>query len=610
VLPAGVHPDFIWGAAGWLAGALFILIAFYILLSALDDFVIDLLWIVRSVRRQSTGGQEPVFSEGMPERAAAILLPCWHESEVIGDMLDHNLAALRYSRYHFLVGAYANDPETIAAIRRSSQRDGRVRCVVVPHDGPTSKADCLNWICLALDDLEQETGEECAFVVQHDAEDLIHPDELALFNQRIDGCEFLQLPVLPLQTPLNDWTHGVYCDDFAESQLKDLATRERAGAFVPGCGVGTALRRDALRRIADGNGVIFDPSALTEDYDLGLRAYRLGMRQHFLPLEFDSNGPVATREYFPRRWMQAVRQRSRWIAGIALQGWEHHGWSGNWTQRWFLWRDRKGLWGNPVSLLCNLLLIAGAVALFVDRFLGVPWMVSRIVARHSWLGILFSVNFALTLQRLSVRAYASARVYGWQFALLSPLRFLWSNVLNAGATLRALHSYLAAKRAGRRLAWTKTSHAYPPRGRLLALKRTLPEVLESLGVGSVRSFEEVLLRAPAGVPEADLLMASGLVSEEVLMAALCRQHSLPRIRLYATEINPRLRHSIPHEVGENWRVIPFRAERGALHVACAMVPDDEMILALSQYTRMSLRFYLITAREFEELSPSSSRHDA
>jgi len=60
----------------------------------------------------------------------------------------------------------------------------------------------------------------------------------------------VQVPVLPLATCLGDWTHGVYCDEFAEFQLKDIpfarplrtffrpTALERAFFFDPDCPVG------------------------------------------------------------------------------------------------------------------------------------------------------------------------------------------------------------------------------------------------------------------------------------------------------------------------------------------------------------------------------------
>jgi adsorption protein B len=589
------------GAAARLTAWLLVPLGLYILISALDDLLLDLLWLLRLARQKLSRSHARTTWEAQPERPIAILIPCWHEAEVIASMLDHNLAALRYSRYRVFVGVYPNDPATAAAVGEAAARHAKLRLVCLPHDGPTSKADCLNWICRAIEEEEQAMGEEFACVVLHDAEDLVHPDELGLFNARIGHAHFLQLPVLALPTPPWELTHGVYCDDFAESQYKDLLTRQLAGAFVPGCGVGTALRRDTLRQLAARYGEVFDPQCLTEDYDLGLRAYKLGLDQIFLPLGFDRAGPVATREYFPRRWSQAVRQRSRWIAGNSLQGWERHGWRGPWQQAWFLWRDRKGLWGNPVSLLCNLLLVAGGIAWVLHLLLGGPWVISSIVRVRPWLAWLLAFNFGLVGFRLPVRMAVSARIYGWRFALWAPVRLLWANFINAAATLRALRLFAESKLRGRRLAWTKTSHAYPTRGSLLAHKRTLPEIFEFLGFGPARFYEQALAARPASTPVADFFLDQGLVTEEQLMDALCLQQSLPRARLSAGGISPRTRRTIPQEAARTWRVLPFRVEDGTLHIATAGVPTDEMISHLRLFTQLEIRFHLISPREFEEL---------
>ncbi len=39
--------------------------------------------------------------ESAPQRTIAILVPLWHEHDVIARMLEHNLASIRYSDYHF-----------------------------------------------------------------------------------------------------------------------------------------------------------------------------------------------------------------------------------------------------------------------------------------------------------------------------------------------------------------------------------------------------------------------------------------------------------------------------------------------------------------------------
>src|SRR5262249_32971139 len=155
-----------------------------------------------------------------------------------------------------------------------------------------------------------------------------------------------------------EFTHGTYCDEFAQSHLKELHVRVALGGFLPSAGVGTAYRRRALDRLAWNNGgQPFDPTSLTEDYRTGLELHRLGCSEVLLDA-FSSaqsrerkgadpsvrlTGPAATREYFPRPFRAAVRQKARWIAGIALQSWQQFGWQAGPGQLYWLWRDRKGL---------------------------------------------------------------------------------------------------------------------------------------------------------------------------------------------------------------------------------------------------------------------------
>jgi adsorption protein B len=90
----------------------------------------------------------------------------------------------------------------------------------------------------------------------------------------------------------------------------------------------------------------FDPACLTEDYETGYLLHSMGYRQVFVPVRTGPSGPLATREYFPRRFRPAISQRTRWVTGIGLQSWQRHGWSVPSAQFYWFWRDRKGLVGN------------------------------------------------------------------------------------------------------------------------------------------------------------------------------------------------------------------------------------------------------------------------
>ena len=339
-----------------LAPACLGLLAAWLLLSGLDDLLIIVLFLFR--RRAAFRWPTARDLDRVPEKRIALAVPLWHEDGVIQRMLDHNLSAVRYRNWRIFAGTYRNDPATQQAVRAAQRRSSRVHLAVCPHDGPTSKADCINWIYRSIQAYESETGERFDVLVLHDAEDLIDPESLRLINYYSDEFDMVQVPVLPLPTPALEVTHSLYCDEFAEFQTKDLPMRQATGGFLPSCGVGTGFRRPMLERLEAEYGAIFEERCLTEDYETGFRAHSLGGRQLFLPLR---QAPLtATREYFPRRLRAAVRQRTRWVTGSALQGWELHGWKVPWRQRYWFWRDRKGLVGNLLSPMANMVFLWAA----------------------------------------------------------------------------------------------------------------------------------------------------------------------------------------------------------------------------------------------------------
>ena len=367
-----------------------VLLAVWILLSGLDDLFIGLVFLLARRPRVQRPSKEELAAR--TERTLAILVPLWHEDRVIARMLDHNLGAIRYSNYRIFAGVYPND----AATREALPDDPRVHVVVCPHDGPTTKGDCLNQIYLGMQEYEARHGMRFDLIVTHDAEDLIHPESLQLINWFSEWYDMVQIPVLPLPTKFREWTHGLYCDEFAEFQSKDIPVRQRLGGFLPGNGVGTGTTRRALERLVERHGRIFEPGCVTEDYENGYRLAEMGCRQLFVPVFLPVGEAVATREYFPRNFRAAVRQRGRWVTGIALQGWERHGWRG---QIYWFWRDRKGLIGNLLSPVTYLLLLYGLASP------GARWI---------WM-----VNLVFFASQTGLRMFCSGRIYGWRFALAS-----------------------------------------------------------------------------------------------------------------------------------------------------------------------------------------------
>lgn len=440
--------------------------AFGIAIGGADDLAMDLLWLVRAAFRRWT-----VYRRHAPASAAtlppperpgriAIFIGAWDEGAVIGAMLRHALDHVDHDDYRLFVGVYPNDPATrnaVAAVRRHHPAGHRVRMVDGALPGPTTKAECLNRLWAAL--LAEEAAERVRFkaIVLHDAEDVIHAQELRVFDRLIERFDLVQLPVMPLVVPGSPFVSGHYADEFAESHSKQLVIREALGAAVPSAGVGCAIGRDILARIADARGgPPFDADSLTEDYEIGLRIKELGGNGVFVRLaERDGRGLVAVRAYFPATIDAAVRQKTRWLVGIALAGWDRLGWRGGLAERWMRLRDRRA----PLAALVT---AAAYLAL-------VLWAISA--AWHGWRGtapppfgatftLLCAINLGLLGWRLAMRWWMVRRVYGAREALRTPLRMVVGNIIAILAARRALFAYLRL-RPGAPVRWDKTSHRFP-----------------------------------------------------------------------------------------------------------------------------------------------------
>lgn len=572
-------------------------LAWAILLSGLDDLVVDLFWAfawikakLRPAARLFPPGEGQLDSA--PQRRIAVLVPLWHEHEVIGKMLEHNFASIRYSNYHIFAGCYPNDALTQEAVRAASARFANVHLALCPHDGPTSKADCLNWVFQHLLLEEENSGKSFDVIVTHDAEDLIHPEELRWINYYSARFDFIQTPVLALPTPFWEFTHGVYCDEFAEYHTRDMTVRPISGGFVPSSGVGTGYRRDALERLAQASSnQIFDPAALTEDYVNGLRLFRLGCTQTFVPLARGSSTPdfVATREYFPRSWRAALRQRTRWVTGIALQGWQQFGWRGTPGEVYWLWRDRKGLIGNPLSLLANIVFVYG-VSTSV-------W--TRISPGAARVGI---ATLGLQLLRTSIRMACVSRIYGLPFALGVPLRAVYANALNTTATFGALGRYAVARALRRPLKWLKTEHAYPSRATLLSHKRRLGDILIGTGYLTPEALASGLETRPVSLRLGEHLVNTGLLSREDLYEALSLQQGLPVAQVEPSSVPVGVARGLPERLVRDWKIMPFRVADGHLYLAGPEIPTSETTRALRPFTSLELRFHLVTPEVFDTLT--------
>lgn len=428
------------------------------LVFGLDDLAVDLVYATRRLWRgaaiYSRYPRSCAETLRLPSAPGwlAVFIPAWDESAVIAAMLRATLKRFGEGHYLLLVGYYRNDPATAAAIRGIA--DPRVLAVEVPHDGPTTKGDCLNQLYRALRKEEAVRGRARAIVL-HDAEDVVHPAELTIFDRLIDRVAAIQLPVVPLPDAASRWIAGHYGDEFAESHGKEMVVREAVGAAIPLAGVGCAINRNALDRLADRNdGLPFAPDSMTEDYEVGLRFGVIGLRTMFvrIPASLGDRAAVCSRGHFPATLDAAVRQKARWIGGIALSGWERLGWSGGLGERWMRMRDRRG----PLAAV---LMVAGYAAallwgqLAIARMLGAPIVID--IGPN--LALLLTVNALLLGWRMIVRAIFTTAAYGLWQGVLSVPRLLVANLIAILAVKRAIDVHgMAGPRK-----WEKTTHIFP-----------------------------------------------------------------------------------------------------------------------------------------------------
>jgi adsorption protein B len=452
-----------WTSLQWVALAEHELLLFagvFFLIGSLDELAIDFawawLWISGRARTLRIGRHD--HCNAPLTGPAALMIPAWHEDRILATTIAHALAAWPQGKLRLYAGCYRNDVATAEAIVAGAGGDPRVRLVVHDREGPTTKADCLNRLYAAMEADERRLGARFRMVLVHDAEDMVDPAALALLDAALARADFVQIPVLPEPQPRSRWIGSHYCEEFAEAHGKSMVVRGQLGAALPAAGVGCAFARELVGTIAEGmpGKAPFSVESLTEDYELGLKIKAAGGTAWFLRARGDDGRLVATRAYFPATLPQAVRQKARWVHGIALQGWDRLGWSGGPVETWMRLRDRRGPLTALVLFAGYALLIVAAV-LSVAEWLGFgrPWEPS------GFLFVLVWANLASFAWRAAIRFAFTAREYGWAEGLRAVLRLPFANIIAIMAGRRAFSAYLRTL-LGARPRWDKTTHHAHP----------------------------------------------------------------------------------------------------------------------------------------------------
>jgi bacteriophage N4 adsorption protein B len=564
-----------------------------ILANGLEEVWIDANYFLRGLHRRKQRAIPLAELRAAPSKRIAIMVAAWKEAEVIEQMLDHNLRSLDYDPelFDIFVGTYCNDSETQQKVDLVTRRARNVHKIVVPHDGPTCKADCLNWIYQGIVLDEQRRDRRYDILLMHDAEDLIHPLALRLYARLIPEHDFVQTPVFSLPLAKGKLVAGTYIDEFAEHHLKDMLVREAIGGMVPSAGVGSGFARDAFEQIAGAHGQKpFNPESLTEDYEIGLKFRLAGKKVHFacrtVEREVESPGPrggvrkrveeeyIATREYFPDQLGASVRQRSRWILGISLQTWAQLGWQGPAAVLYNLYRDRKALLTNSLLLFAY-----GLMVYFGGRTVAAaagvsPWALSKVVRPASLLSWLLGLNVFFLAWRTTMKVGLVARLYGLAQGLLSAPRLVLGNFIGLWATGRAVSMYLSHRLTGRPLRWLKTTHAFPSHEMLRAERRRLGEFLLDRRALSADDLDQALeLQRATSLPLGEVLTVTGVVPAREVSRALADQLEMTTVEPDFTRVPRALLERLPEEMAEALELLPLsRDGSDAAQVAFAADP--------------------------------------
>ncbi len=567
---------------------LFIVLVAIFLISGLDDLFMDLVHYARLIYRRLFRRKyiKPVTRAQLadaPEKPIAIMIPAWDESNIIQRMLLNTAGAFDYEKFHIFVGTYPNDEATAHEAQKAREVFPDIDIIVTPADGPTNKADCLNWIYQGIRIFEKEHDIRFEAFVMHDAEDIVHPLWLKFINHLMPRVDFIQLPVFPLEGPWHQFVAGVYRDEFAENHTKDMRAREVLSESLPSAGVGTALSRRTIEWLAnERKNQIFDIKSLTEDYLLGILLNKMPGKKIFLQQwvefrrkkkrwfsreekEVTVRQPVATREYFPNSFISAVRQKSRWILGISLQGWSA-GWTRSWGTNYFLYRDRK-------ALVTNLAVVIGyGVALF---WLGITaynaWRpdaeIPPLVEVHEPIFKVALVVLGIFVWRIANRIFATATIYNVFEGCLAVPRLFLGNFVNFCATVMAIQRFIKSKFSGKVPEWGKTEHAWPSEDQMRKYRRKLGDLLLDRRMVTADQLEEALaIQQRKGGKLGAILVDMGALWEEDVVSMVAEQENKR-----AVEIDPYVGRDlldlVPRHYAEEHRVYPTAMEGGVLVLA-------------------------------------------
>ena len=603
--------------SGYLFGLkyLAIIVSILIIISSLDDFMIDVIYWVRKLWRSATVYRINKRSDyrhlyGHVEKPLAIMVPAWHETGVIGYMAELAASTLEYENYHIFVGTYPKDPDTQKDVDQACAIFSNVHKVVCAKPGPTSKADCLNNILSVILQFEKGANLNFAGFILHDAEDVTSSMELLLFNYLVIKFDLIQIPVYPLERSWDNFTSMHYLDEFTEIHGKDILVREAIAGQVPSAGVGTCFSRRAIMALlSDGNGIAFDAQSLTEDYDIAFRLKAKRMKQIFVRFPVVKNktdtklkigqnlresSVICVREFFPDTLQNAIRQKSRWITGIVYQGYKAHRWTSNWILNYFLWRDRKGAITNFVSFAATLILFQLIILLLYQQYWPNAYHFLSIFSSDLIFVTLIWLNGFFMANRMFQRVFFVTSYYGIFQGVMSLPRLFWANYINFMANCRAIKQIIQ-QGDSRRVAWDKTMHDFPTIDEENCERRLIGKLLIESEFITKGQLEAAIKNKENGLKIGNWLIRKRLITSTQLAQTLAHQSGVPFESIDAYTIPKTIINLVPAKIAEHYAVIPIRNDGETLILASESNIDPVSLAAINRKLKRKVRYVISPA---------------
>lgn len=530
--------------------------------SSLDDLFFDIIyWFARIKSRMQ--GKKPInYSEmaSIPEKRIALMIPCWHEYEVIKEMLSYNLSTIDYKNYDIFVGLYPNDPYTRMSVQEVQREFDNLYYVINPKEGPTTKSDNLNSIYSYIRHHEEKNQIAYDVFVMHDAEDIIHPLSLKLYNYEIDHFDMIQTPVFPLEVQPFNFTHWIYNDEFAEIHQKSLVARKLIRGLVPSAGVGTAFSQKAINMLILSSQTMapFSLYSVVEDYDAALRLQQFNLKTTFIPFSVsrikmkpsffglgrlvpkEEKQIIATRELFPTTYAAALKQRTRWVYGITLQEWAEVGWTGTPAIRFTLAHDRKSIMTHFLNGFGYVILLYWFMNLITNGFYHSLETLPELLNQNAWVYVLIVIATIFMLIRITSRMYFTYLTYDFWSAILSVPRVVYANLLNIHTSYAAMKNFFLGVTKKKKVKWVKTSHVFPTEEQLKMYKRKVGDIMLDQGMISARRLKKIIqVQAKSADKIGEVLLQHGFINLKQLTDILAQQSHLHIIDQDACHLIPR-----------------------------------------------------------------------